>query len=179
MLSLDVTAPKGDIWAKENRSYFVWKYGKSPEVVIEIVSNKEGGENTRKWEEYQRMGVTYYVIFDPTEVLKGGKLGIYALREGTYEKVEGGWLQRVGLGLKLWRGNYEGIEEEWLRWCNQEGEIILTGAEQAEQERQRVEQEHQRAEQEHQRAEQEHQRAERLAAQLRALGIEPENGENP
>ena len=42
------------------------------------------------------------------------------------------------------------------------------------QERQRAAQEHQRAEQEHQRAEQEHQRAERLAARLRALGIDPE-----
>jgi hypothetical protein len=36
------------------------------------------------------------------------------------------------------------------------------------------ERERQRAEQERQRAEQEHQRAERLAAQLRALGIDPE-----
>jgi hypothetical protein len=37
-----------------------------------------------------------------------------------------------------------------------------------------VEQEQRLVEQERQRAEQEHQRAERLAAQLRALGIEPE-----
>ncbi len=50
----------------------------------------------------------------------------------------------------------------------------------AEQERQRAADEHQRAEQERQRAEQErqraadeHQRAERLAARLRALGIDP------
>jgi Uma2 family endonuclease len=44
----------------------------------------------------------------------------------------------------------------------------------AEQERQRAEQQQQRAEQERQRAEQEQQRAERLAAQLRALGVEPQ-----
>lgn len=43
-----------------------------------------------------------------------------------------------------------------------------------EQERQRTEQERQRANNEQQRAEQERQRAERLALQLRALGIEPQ-----
>jgi hypothetical protein len=48
----------------------------------------------------------------------------------------------------------------WLRWCDREGTLILTGAERAEQERQL--------------AEQERLRAERLSAQLRALGIEPE-----
>jgi len=71
-------------------------------------------------------------------------------------------LPGVGLGLTLWQGEYEGVEALWLRWCDLEGRVIPTGAERAEQERQR--------------AEQERQRAERLAAQLRALGVEPENG---
>lgn len=31
-LSLDVQ-PDEEIWRKENRSYFLWKYGKPPEVV--------------------------------------------------------------------------------------------------------------------------------------------------
>ncbi len=51
---------------------------------------------------------------------------------------------------------FEGKQATWLRWCDQEGNIISTGAERAEQERQR--------------AEQERQRAERFAQQLRALG---------
>jgi hypothetical protein len=41
-------------------------------------------------------------------------------------------------------------------------------------ERTRVEEEARRAEEERERAEQERERAERLAAQLRALGVEPE-----
>jgi hypothetical protein len=45
--------------------------------------------------------------------------------------------------------------------------LLLSGEERAEQERQR-------AEQESQRAEKERQRSERLIAQLRALGVEPE-----
>jgi hypothetical protein len=80
---------------------------------------------------------------------------VYSLRDGAYGRVRNGWLRPVGLGLKLWRGAFEGQEEEWLRWCDRNGNLIPTGAERAEHERQR---------------------AERLAAQLRALGVEPENG---
>ncbi|MCZ8365650.1 MAG: hypothetical protein O9338_23790, partial [Microcystis sp. LE19-251.1A] len=53
----------------------------------------------------------------------------------------------------------------WLRWWDKSGNLLLWGSE-------LVEQERQRAEQERQRAEQEKQRAERLAAKLRALGVE-------
>ena len=65
---------------------------------------------------------------------------------------------------------------------NQNGQLILTGSETTEEEHQRAEQERaekqkalELAEQERQRAEQEHQRAERFAAQLRALGIDPQS----
>src|SRR5438132_4410477 len=43
MLSLDVT-PAGDLHSKEGRSYFQWLVGKAPDVVIEIVSDRRGGE---------------------------------------------------------------------------------------------------------------------------------------
>jgi CelD/BcsL family acetyltransferase involved in cellulose biosynthesis len=48
----------------------------------------------------------------------------------------------------------------WLRWWDSSGNLLLWGSEWIEQQRQQVEQEKQRAE--------------RLAAQLRALGVEPE-----
>jgi hypothetical protein len=67
----------------------------------------------------------------------------------------------------LWQGWYEDHEDTWLRWMNNAGQPVLTGAEWADQERQR-------ADQERQRAEQERQRAERLAEQLRRLGAQPE-----
>jgi len=66
------------------------------------------------------------------------------------------------------------MELPWLRWWDEQGNLLLTGEEQAELERQEKELAQQQAEQERQRAEQERQRAEQLAAQLRALGIEPE-----
>lgn len=44
LLSVNVRMPE-NLFPKLHRSYFVWKYGKPPEVAIEIVSNKEGGED--------------------------------------------------------------------------------------------------------------------------------------
>jgi Uma2 family endonuclease len=188
MLSLKVRTSL-DLARKEHRSYFVWVFGKSPDVAIEFVSDRSGGEEDYKKDEYERIGVTYYVIFDPNDRLRGGILRAFALREGSYQPIDLSWLPNVGLGLKLWEGAYEGQAGQWLRWCDRDGVVIPTGHERAEQEHQRAEQEHQRAEQERQRAEQERQRAEqerqraeqerqraeRLIAQLKSLGVEPEH----
>jgi hypothetical protein len=160
-LSLDVRVQE-DMWAKNHRSYFLWEYGKPPDVVIEIVSNQKGHEAGSKLRDYARIGVTYYVIFDPEEQLQGKRLRLYALREAKYVPLKGQWLPEVGLGLALWQGSFEGTDAAWLRWCDQAGAVIPTGAERAEQERER--------------AEQERERAERLAARLRALGVDPEDG---
>jgi Uma2 family endonuclease len=173
LLSIDVQAPANP-WPKHHRSYFVWMYGKVPDVVIEVVSNREGGEADEKLRAYAAIGVPYYVIFDPLDQLSGGVLRLFELRRRSYEPISVAWFPEVGLGLTLWQGRYEEMEATWLRWCDQQGRVVPTGAERAEQERQRAEQERQQVEQERQRAEQERQRAERLAAQLRALGIAPQ-----
>jgi hypothetical protein len=144
--------------------------------VIEIVSNQRGREAERKLLQYAQMGVLYYVIFDPTNQLRAGVLRVYHHNGQAYSQVNEGWLPEAGLGVRLWRGVYEGLIETWLRWHDQDGNLLLTGAERVEHEHQRVEHEHQRAEHERQRAEHERQRAELLAAQLRALGIEPQEG---
>lgn len=172
---------------REYRSYFVWVFGKFPDLVLEIVSNREGGEDSSKLREYARLGIPYYVIFDPNHYLGQAELRAYRLRGRTYEAVDANWLPEVGLGLTLWEGTFENAEGRWLRWCDQQGRILRTGKEAADEERQRADaarqqtdQERQRAEQERQRAdaaqqqgEQERQRADRLAEQLRQLGVDP------
>ena len=60
-LSLDVETPQ-NWWEKAHRCYLVWEFGKVPEIVIEIVSNKVGEELGKKLEIYQRMRVSYYVV---------------------------------------------------------------------------------------------------------------------
>jgi Uma2 family endonuclease len=158
-LSLDVALP-ADIWAKSHRSYLVWEYGKPPEVAIEIVSDTRGDETGYKSQLYARMRVLYYVIWDPTNCLGGERLRVFVLRDKAYVSLAEPWLPAVGLGLKLWEGTYEGIDAVWLRWCDQNGTVIPTGAERADQERLAKEAALQRAD--------------LLAARLRALGIDPE-----
>jgi Uma2 family endonuclease len=165
LLSLDVS-PAADLRAKENRSYFTWVMGKPPEVVIEIVSDRRGDEGTLKRRTYARQGVLFYVLYDPDDLLGGGVVRAHVLQRGQYDPVAPGWLPEVGLGLTLWQGPFEGTHQTWLRWCDQHGQVLPTGAERAEAERRR-------ADEATARASEATARAERLAAQLRALGMEP------
>jgi len=80
-LSLGVQRPD-DFSQRRNRSYFVWEFGKVPEVCIEIVSNQEGdelilskksrqkGKTTTKKDIYAQIGVRYYVVFDPLKQIQ-------------------------------------------------------------------------------------------------------------
>jgi Uma2 family endonuclease len=43
MVSVDVQLPD-ELWEKKHRSYFMWEYGKPPEIVVEVVSNRKGRE---------------------------------------------------------------------------------------------------------------------------------------
>jgi hypothetical protein len=170
MLSVDME-PLRDLRQRRDLSYFVWERGKTPDVTIEIVSNREGGEDERKLRDYARIHIPYYVIFDPDQQLRGGVLRIFGLQGMEYGPLTASangvyWFRAVGLGLRLWEGVFEGVSRAWLRWCDQDGKVIPTGAEVAEEQRQR-------AEQERQRAEQANESLRRMREQLRALGIEP------
>jgi Uma2 family endonuclease len=162
-------------WEKKNRSYFTWEFGKPPEVVIEIVSNRVGNELGSKLRDYAQIGVKYYIVFDPSGQLSRVPLQVYQLQGMFYVVMETTWLEQVGLGVTLWEGTFEAKTDVWLRWCDQEGQVISTGAEKAHQEHQRAEQESQRAEQVALELQQERLRSERLAAKLQALGIDPDS----
>lgn len=54
--------PDRDPHYPDARSYFVWEVGKVPDVVIEVVSPTNGGEMDRKFREYARIGVPFYVV---------------------------------------------------------------------------------------------------------------------
>jgi Uma2 family endonuclease len=153
MLSLDVAIPQ-DLEEKKNRSYFLWRYKKPPEVVIEIVSNRKGGELGERRRRYAQMGVAHYVVYDPLRELSKATLRAFELRKGKYVRLVRPWFEGVGLGLVEWDGTFEEIRRSWLRWCTRDGALVLTGAE---------------------RAEKAEARAARLAARMRALGIDPED----
>ena len=181
-LSLDVQVAE-NWWDKAHRSYFVWEFGKPPDLVVEVVSNRRGNEDGSKKATYGRMRVSYYVLYDPLRQVMPDVLTVYGLNDGGYERRSEARFPSLRLGLVLWEGVFESVSGSWLRWTDEHGVLIPTGKEHAEQEgrraeeeRQRADREGQRAEQERQRADAEHQRAERLEALLRRSGIDPEQG---
>jgi len=148
MVSLDVTVPE-DWWESHNRSYMIWEFGKPPELVVEVVSNRQGGEE-QKLDRYASVGVAYSVIYDPRLYLSKRALRVFTHHAGrTLDVVDPSWLEPLGIGLTVWKGDFEGMSARWLRWCDRNGEILSTGDE---------------------RAEREAERAARLEARLRELG---------
>jgi Uma2 family endonuclease len=178
-------------------SYVLWDENVVPIFVLEVVSQNYRKEYTTKLDEYEALGVLYYVIYSSRRRRKP-HLEVHKLVNGKYELQEGNpvWLPEIGLGIGCERGNYCGVTREWMYWYDEQGQRYLTPAEQVKQETQRAQQEAQRAQQEAQRAQQEAQRAQQeaqraqqeaqraevaekrvqqLAEQLRALGIDPDN----
>lgn len=181
LVSLDVKIAI-DWHAKRNRSYFLWEFGKPPEIVIEVVSNKEGGELDRKLARYARIGVWYYVVFDPQNLLSNDTVRVYELLAGHYRLRDDLMLDWLNLGLTLWEGEYEGHPATYLRWTDSEGNLLPTDEEAIElSEQAKVDAEERatdaeaRATDAEERArEAEEERAE-LIAKLRAMGIDPDS----
>jgi len=149
-------APKGI-----RDSWIVWKEGKGPDVVIELLSKSTAKQdkNEKKQVYQNQLFVKDYFWFDPK---KPTDFAGFSLQYGIYQPVSPdtqGHLICQSLGLKLtrWNGFYKMAETTWLRWETLEGVLLLTPEET-----------------ERQRAEAERQRAERLAEKLRTLGINPE-----
>ena len=121
LLSLDVALPAG-LWPKSHRSYFVWEYGKPPDVVVEVVSNEEGREQYEKLGGYARIGIRYYVIYDPERILNEEPLAVFSWTPRAIAR----WLTRCGCRvsncrLRLWAGRYEDHENTWLHWTDAAG----------------------------------------------------------
>jgi Uma2 family endonuclease len=152
-ISFDVEVPE-NWWEKQNRCYLVWKFGKSPEIVIEIVSNQKGEELGKKLKIYEQMRVSYYIVYDPNQQLGEQVLRIYTLKARRYVETTNNWLDEIGLGITLWTGEFEGRHSSWLRWCYEDGTILATGDE---------------------RAKQSEERAQLLAERLKALGVDPDS----
>jgi Uma2 family endonuclease len=131
LLGLDIACPE-NLHVKEGHSYFQWLMrGKPPEAVIEIVSDRRGDEDSLKMREYARLRASYYAIFDPDNVLRGGILRVFELHRGKYRPLKSGYMEEVGLGLTLWEGPFEGHSDTWLRWCDRNKKVLPTSDERA------------------------------------------------
>lgn len=160
-----------DVPKKERKSWVVWEEGKAPNVVIELLSDTTiKKDKTEKKQIYRdRLRVPEYFWYDP---FNPDDFTGFSLQKGVYQSILLDAQSRLissqlGLALVRWQGTYKDVPAVWLRWANLEGILLPTSQELAEQAEQK-------AKQAEQKAEQAEQKAERLAAQLRAMGIEPE-----
>lgn len=95
-----------DLMNKEHRAYFSWMFdGKVPDVVVEIVSNKKGGELDTKLRNYEHMGVAWYAVFDPAHYLSDEPLTVFRRTGEKYNIHSQRSLGDLGLGLSLWEGS--------------------------------------------------------------------------
>ncbi len=150
--------PKGD-----RGSYLQWQESNiAPQVTFEVLSpGNRAGDLIIKFQFFERYGVEEYCLWDPDNAdLRGW------IRDGaTLRPIAqmNGW---VSPRLKV---RFEVVDGE-LELYGPDGRKFATYVELVEQR----EQERQAKDQAQQRADQAQQRAERLAAQLRAMGIEPD-----
>jgi len=179
------------------RSYVLWQERVPPTLVVELVpESSNGAEHDRTphegkfWIYENAIQALYYAIYDPQTV----KIELYHLVEGRYQLVEADddGLYPI-LPMKVRLGTQYGLHDlmtgNWLRFFDENGEMLENSLEKlteertrrrrevirANREQQRADQESKRADNEQLRAEQQQQRAEQLAAKLRELGIDPEN----
>ncbi len=157
LVSVGVGFPD-EIRLKEHRAYFTWLYGKSPDIVIEIVSNRLGGELDRKMAGYAKMNVPYYAVYDPDLLIQSVPLQCFELEhpgyKGAYRLMSSPLFERTELGLTEWDGAFEDMQGRWIRWVDKNGRLIPTGEE---------------------RAKAATKRNGVLEAKLRALGVDPDS----
>jgi len=156
------------------RSYVMWQEIVSPLIVLEFVSGDGSEERDRtpysgKFWVYERaIRVPFYGIYEVTKA----SIEIYHLIEDRYQLLpanERGHypISPLNVELGIWQGHYKYATLPWLRWWDNQGNLLLTGEERAEQERQR-------AEEAIAQLEQEQQRYQSLLEKLRVQDIDPE-----
>jgi Uma2 family endonuclease len=154
-LSLGVERRKG---GKSRKSYAVWEENEVvPILVLEMVLHTPGGEYDEKMAIYTKLGILYYVIYNPEYWRRDQHqpFEVYKLVDGNYQLQIGEpyWMSEIGLGIGRYQGFVAGIPQELLSWYDEQGDRYFTAEE---------------------RAEQENIRAEKLADYLRYLGIDPD-----
>ena len=176
------------------RSYVLWKESVAPLIAIEFVSGNGNEERDatppsadekagKFWVYEQAIRIPFYAIFDAWKDI----LEVYHLVDGRYAKMEPnqrGHFMIAPMAVEL--GLQQEIQQRemttWLRWWDEDGNLLLTGDERAIAEKQArlnaeaiASQQRTIADQERLIANQERQQKEKLEAYLRSLGINPDD----
>ncbi len=119
---------------RQRKSYVVWQEGKTPDVIIELLSDstREFDKNAKKQVYQDRLHLPEYFWYDPHSQEWAG----FELRDWQYEPIEPdehGRLisKRLGLALAQREGRFQNTGGIWLRWETLDGELLPTGEEMA------------------------------------------------
>ncbi|WP_392533491.1 Uma2 family endonuclease [Nostoc sp. C117] len=133
-LSLGVERRKA---GKSRKSYVLWEEDYIvPILALEIVSLTPGEEYDKKLDIYAKLGVLYYIIYNPEywQRDRHQPFEVYRLVDGCYQLQIGEpfWMPEIGLGIG--RGQYlsGNIERQALYWYDQQGKRYQTPEEQLE-----------------------------------------------
>ena len=148
-------------------------------VVKSAKNAKNAKEIPSKWEVYERiLRVPFYFTYDHlTKQIRAFRLNGDSYISFLPDKEGRFSLPTIGLYLGLWQGSYQNINETWLRWFDQEGNLILTPLEKEAQEKEVLADKLDKSDQEKERERAEKEAlADKLAtlnAKLIAMGIDP------
>ncbi|NEP59545.1 MAG: Uma2 family endonuclease, partial [Symploca sp. SIO2G7] len=126
------------------RSYVLWKEYVAPLIVLEFVSG-DGLEERDKtppslndqeekqkagkfWVYEQAIRVPFYGIYE----VKNASVEMYHLVEGSYQLLSSNErghypIPAMGVELGIWQGEYDEVKLPWLRWWDNQGNLLLTG----------------------------------------------------
>ncbi len=153
---------------KYRRSYVMWKEIVAPLIAIEFVSGDGSEERDatspfsnpeakagKFWVYEQAIRIPFYAIYE----VQKASVEVYELVAQRYQSLipndRGHYsIPPLGVELGIWQGQVDNQTLPWLRWWDSNGDLLLTGEE---------------------RAEVEKQRADRLAAKLREMGVDPQD----
>jgi Uma2 family endonuclease len=173
-LSIGVVGRKNN---KSRRSYVLWEEDNIPPILtLEVVSWTPGGEYDDKKEIYAKLGVLYYVIYNPEFWRRDGHqpLEIYKLVNNRYQLQIGEpfWMPEIGLGIGRSPEIFTDSLEEVLSWFDERGDRYLRSEEKATQAQQKADQAQKEAAQAQRETSQVQEKADRLLAKLQELGID-------
>jgi Uma2 family endonuclease len=130
-------------------SYVVWQEKVSPAIVIELLSpGTESDDLGRfapkpskspspssppaKFTVYEQiLKVPHYIVFNKRD----RSLRYFQLIDSAYQEQSIAtsnpriWLPDLNIGLAIWQGQFEGMPKSWLRWCDANGDLLLTDTE--------------------------------------------------
>jgi Putative restriction endonuclease len=146
---------------------------------LEVVSWTPGGEYDDKQAIYAKLGVLYYIIYNPEFWLRDGHqpLEVYKLVGDSYQLQIGEplWMPEIGLGIGRCPEIFAGSNEEVLSWYDDRGDRYLRSEEKEIQANLAATQAKSEAIQARAEADLAQQRADKLLAKLHKLGIDADS----